>query len=286
MHEVIRVIRLSAAREIWPLLLFIATLTGCTSGPPTRYTQVPSGAVAYPSDSYYFGPFAYHRLYSILPGSAQLQCLTRVSVVAGNLPRVEVASCFPASEEGMKEVADSIARAFLFMEQASPGSMRYCQISVGLVGYNIGIHAKDIQSLHNPCARLKMVARWEPTLSASLKRAAIRSIVRNTAHEAYHVTLRRRGQRERHRLKEETEAIVVELCAANVALGADHFNTIEQAYRPSADSVGQHYLESLAGDKEARIAISNGSVRALARAAPAGFSRDILTACAEVLSTS
>lgn len=273
-----------AARAIWPLLLIMLTLTGCTSGPPAKYSVVPSGAVAYPGRSYFFGPFAFHRLYSVLPGSSALECPRKILVASTALPKVEVVSCYPDSELGMVQVADALARSFSFLEQASAGSMRFCEVSIGLVGYDIGIYAVNTQSLNRHCARLKMVARWEPKPDPSQSDSALRSIVRNTAHEAYHIALRREGSRERARLTEETEAAIVEFCAAQVALGAAEFSSlVEVVSRPDENDVGSHYFDSLEGDRAASKAIRSGTVAKLAEAAPAGTSRNVLTACAGVL---
>lgn len=273
-----------AARAIWPLLLLPLILVGCASGPPTEYANVPGGAVAYPGKSYFFGPFTFHRLYSILPGSISLHCPEKFAIATGISPKVTLTSCYPGSEPEMKAIAEVLVRSFSFLDLASAGKIRFCEVAIALVDNQVGIYAVDTQSLHRPCARLKLVARWSPGFDSDSKGIAMRSIVRNTAHEAYHIALRREGLRERLRLTEETEANIVEFCAARVTSDKTEFwSMIEEVSLPEESDVGRHYADSLAGDRAAAEAIRDGTLLQIAEAAPSGAARNVLAKCSEVL---
>lgn len=273
-----------AARSFWPLIVLSCLLMGCASDSLRRFQHIPSGAVGYPGVSRYFGPFAYHRLYSILPGSAPLTCPQRYEVVETARPIVTVQSCRANSGADMRQIANVIAQSFTFLEQASEGRLKVCSVKLALVDLDVGVQASDTQSLKSACARLKMLGRWEPALVGEQRANVTRSIVANAAHEAYHITLRREGPRTRDRVVEETEADIVGHCAALKTLGpATSKSAIEEVMRPEEMDVDRFYHDTLAGDRAAEAAIRSGMVAAIAASAPAGTARILLTACAKIL---
>lgn len=287
MTDTPRQMRTPAARLVsWSLVSFAWILSGCANAPPSSLSQVPAGAVAYPGISHFVGPIAFHRLYSILPGEATFVCPTKAKAASNSPTRtIEVVSCTPGSEAALRKIGDALFRSFSFLQVASDNGMRFCDVYVGLVGYDTGVHARDTQSLKRACARLMMLSRWEPGSLPDQEMTDIRSIIRNSAHEAYHITLRREGPRTRDRVVEEAEAGVVGHCAEWKILGPTSPSLANAGIeRPDERNVGRIYHETLAGDRAAEAAIRNGKVAAIAARAPVGTARTLLTACAAILS--
>lgn len=274
----------------WPLavsaglvILVALLMTGCAGILPARYKKLPSGSVAYPGFNYSIGRVGFHQLHSILPGERKFECATKTRVFSTLRPGIEVASCFLGSEEQMRAIADAVARSFSFLEASSQGNMRFCNVTVALVAFEDGLTARDTQSL-KACPRVKLVARWEPGFSDEQNRKAIDTIVRHTAHEAYHIIMWRWGQRSHARLLEETEAALVARCASRAALGERAENLDKDGARPlPMEFVGAHYHESIEGGAIAGQLLKAGKAQEIAAAAPAGKSRALITACADTL---
>ena len=273
-----------AARVIWPLFVLPALLaSGCSSGPPARYgDKLYEGMTLYPNESYHFGPLSFNRLHSILPGSSSPNCADRQSTRTHGSPDVTVFACHHNSTHAMNTFASALREAFVFLEKSSEGKMRFCTLTIGLADPVFGVYAVDTQSLRSKCARLKMLSRWSPDMTTDEQDEAVHSMLRSTAHEAYHIAVDRDAlrPRDRPRLDEEVEAALVGACAEQAILGKSTLSTASEI--TSSATFDSFVSVSVKGERLALQAIRNGKVSEIANSAPVAF-KPLLTKCAEVL---
>jgi hypothetical protein len=160
--------------------------------------------------------------------------------------------------------------------------MRFCELKIGLVSHDVGVYAVDTQSLSRDCARLRMLSRWSPEMTADEQQEALHAILRSTAHEAYHIAIDRAELRSRTRpqIDEEIEAALVGACAEQAVLG---FSTFSLASETTASATFDSLVAtSVKGSVIASQAIRNDGLLKIANSAPASF-KPLLTKCAEVL---
>lgn len=273
-----------AARVIWPLFVLPALLaSGCSSGPPARYAnRLYEGMTLYPNESYYLGALSFNRLHSILPGSSSPNCAKRQMTRIHGSPDVTVFACHRDSSHVINTFASALREAFAFLEKSSEGKMRFCALTIGLAKPNFGVYAVDTQSLRSKCARLKMLSRWSPDMTTDEQNEALHSMLRSTAHEAYHIAVDRNALRSRDRpqLDEEVEASLVGACAEQAVLGKSTLSTASE--RTSSATFDSFVSVSVNGERLALQAIRNGEVSGIANSAPPAF-KPLLTKCAEVL---
>ena len=254
-------------------------LQGCAAQAVRSYaSETPGGGASYPGMVYRVGPFAIHRLYSILPGDVRLECHAALLREQRRETSVEIQDCATAEQMLPQQVADAVFDVLSRLETLSSGQFRVCNIRLVLAGERAGVSGWDTQWLGGECLRLRLLVRWRPENSD----ASLRNVLRTIGHEGYHLVLAsQRGQRRgSERWREEVEAEITGACAEKAALG-------DLGPAQWLDGLPEHGLDlgdSVKGQREAASILEGRQVEPFAAYSTVPVAQALIGGCMQLLS--
>lgn len=254
-------------------------LQGCAARAVRSYaSQTPGGGASYPGLVYRIGPLAIHRLYSILPGDARLECHAALLQEQRRETSIEIQDCATTEQMLPQQVADVVFGAMSRLETLSAGEFRVCNIRLVLVGETAGVSGWDTQWLGGDCLRLRLLVRWRPENAD----ASLRNVLRTIGHEGYHLVLasQRRQRRGSERWREEVEAEITGACAEKAALGD---------LRPTQwlEGLPEHGLDlgdSVKGQRDAARILGRRQVEPFAAYSTVPVAQALVGGCMQLLS--
>jgi len=263
----------------WSLfLLVVVGVCGCAGRQVVSYVdETPAGGASYPGMLYRFGPVAFYRLYSILPGEARLDCRVEEHASTRAGVAVEVNDCAGAGGEASRRVVSAVIDIVSKLREISAGQFELCAVKLVFVGEDVGISSRDTQRLGASCPRLRLLVRWRPDDASG----SLRSILRTVGHEGYHLALarQRHGAREVSRWQEEVEAELVGACSERTAL-----RTLGPVQLAGIRDDGAKLGDSVKGQLEAARILADGRIADFVPWSRTAVARTLMAGCVRILS--